>query len=132
MMMRSAVFVGLFSADRLPQEDISIIVFCGHRLIEMLKILLILVVAYILFEFTEHVIFPLYWLITKKQRRSPTGESGMIGQIAEVKEWEGNKGRVFVHGELWNAQSDVPLSPGDEVAIQSVERLTLTVKRSEE
>lgn len=97
----------------------------------MLKILLILVIAYALFEFTEHAIVPIYWLITKKQRRSPSGESGMIDQMAEVKEWNGNKGRVFVHGELWNAQSDVPLNPGDEVVIQSVERLMLTVKLPE-
>jgi len=45
----------------------------------MLKVLLILVVAYILFEFAEHAVIPLIWLITKKSRRSPTGEPGMIG-----------------------------------------------------
>ncbi len=97
----------------------------------MLKVLLILIIAYVLFEFAEHVVIPLIWLITKKQRRSPTGESGMIGLIAEVKEWEGKKGKVFVHGELWNAESDASFGPGDEVDIQSVKRLTLTVKRLE-
>ena len=97
----------------------------------MLKVLLILVLAYILFEFVEHVVIPLYWVIARKQRRSPTGESGMVGLIAEVKEWEGTKGRVFVHGELWNAESDVSFNPGDEVVVQSVKRLVLTVKRLE-
>jgi membrane-bound ClpP family serine protease len=97
----------------------------------MLKILLILVLAYILFELVEHVVIPLYWVLTRKQRRSPTGESGMVGLIAEVKEWEGTKGRVFVHGELWKAESDVSLSPGDEAIVQSVKRLVLTVKRLE-
>ena len=95
----------------------------------MLKILLILVIAYILFEFVEHAVIPLIWLITKKQRLSPTGESGMIGLIAEIKEWEGTKGKVFVHGELWNAESDASFDPGDEAVIQAVERLVLTVKR---
>jgi membrane-bound ClpP family serine protease len=66
----------------------------------MLKILMILVDAYLLFEFVEHAILPLVWLITKKSRRSPTGESGMIGQVAEVRERAGNQGMVFVHGEL--------------------------------
>jgi membrane-bound ClpP family serine protease len=97
----------------------------------MLKILLILVLAYILFELVEHVVIPLYWVLTRKQRRSPTGESGMVGLIAEVKEWKGTKGRVFVHGELWKAESDVSLSPGDEAIVQSVKRLVLTVKRLE-
>jgi membrane-bound serine protease (ClpP class) len=97
----------------------------------MLKVLLILIIAYVLFEFAEHVVIPLYWVISKKQRRSPTGESGMVGLIAEVKEWEGTKGRVFVHGELWKAESDVTFNPGDEVVVQSVRRLVLTVKRQE-
>ena len=95
----------------------------------MLKILLILVIAYILFEVVEHAVIPLIWLITKKQRLSPTGKSGMIGLIAEIKEWEGTKGKVFVHGELWNAESDASFDPGDEAVIQAVERLVLTVKR---
>jgi membrane-bound serine protease (ClpP class) len=97
----------------------------------MLKVLLILVAAYILFEIVEHIIIPLYWVIAKKQKRSPTGESGMVGLIAEVKEWVGTKGRVFVHGELWKAESDTSFEPGDEVVVTSVKRLILTVKRQE-
>jgi membrane-bound serine protease (ClpP class) len=95
----------------------------------MPKILLILVVAYLLFEFAEHVVVPLVLLIMKKQRQSPTGESGMVDQTAEVKHWEGRKGKVFVHGELWNAESDVSFDSGDEVIVESVTRLVLTVKR---
>lgn len=94
----------------------------------MLKALLILVVAYVLFELVEHAILPLIWLVTKKNRLPSTGESGMIGKIAEVKEWEGTKGRVFVHGALWKAESDATFSPGDEAVVQSVKRLKLTVK----
>jgi membrane-bound serine protease (ClpP class) len=94
----------------------------------MLKVLLILVIAYVLFELVEHAVLPLIWLITKRNRLSPTGESGMIGNIAEVKEWGGTKGRVFVHGELWQAESDTPFSPGDEAVVQSVKRLKLIVK----
>ena len=94
----------------------------------MLKILLILVIAYILFEVVEHAVIPLIWLITKKQRLSPTGESGMIGLIAEIKEWEGTKGKVFVHGELWKAESDATFEPGEEAIVLSVKRLVLTVR----
>lgn len=94
----------------------------------MLKVLLILVIAFVLFEFVEHVVLPLIWLITRRKRLSPSGESGMIGKIVEVKEWEGTKGRVFVHGELWQAESDASFNPGDEAVVQSVKRLKLIVK----
>ena len=98
----------------------------------MLKVLLILVAAYILFEIAEHVVIPLVWLITKKNRMSPSGESGMIGLTAEVKEWDGTKGKVFVHGALWKAESNVSFSAGDEVTVHSIRRLVLMVKPAEE
>jgi len=94
----------------------------------MLKIILILIAAYILYEIIEHAVLPLIWLITNRQKKSPSGESGMIGLEAEVREWEGNKGRVFVHGELWRAESNVPLAVGDTVQIQAVKGLTLIVE----
>lgn len=98
----------------------------------MLKVILALFIAYILYEFVEHAVLPLIWLITKRRKKSPTGESGMIGLEAEVKEWEGRKGKVFVHGELWRAESDAPLKPGDMVLVQSIRGLTLIVKYPDE
>ncbi len=98
----------------------------------MLKVIVILIIAYVLYEFVEHAILPLIWLITKRRKRSPTGESGMIGLEAEVKEWEGSKGKVFVHGELWRAKSDAPLKPGDKAFVLSLKGLTLKVKPFEE
>lgn len=94
----------------------------------MLKILIILVIVFVSFEIIEHVIFPLFWLIIKKRKKSVTGEAGMIGEIGKVKEWNKTKGKIFVHGELWDAESEVPLSTGDQAIIQSVEGLTLRVK----
>ena len=52
----------------------------------------------------------------------------MIGEIAEVKEWNNSEGKVFVHGELWWATSEEPLSPGDKAKVQTVKGLTLKVK----
>jgi membrane-bound ClpP family serine protease len=94
----------------------------------MLKIILILIAAYILYEMIEHAVLPLIWLITNRRKKSPSGESGLIGLEAEVKAWEGKKGRVFVHGELWWAESDIPLAVGDTVRIQAVKGLTLLVE----
>ena len=85
-------------------------------------------IAYVSFEIIEHVFIPLFWKILKKRKRSVSGAAGMIGEIGEVKEWNKTEGKVFVHGELWNATSEVPLSPGDKAIIQAVDRLILKVK----
>ena len=90
-------------------------------------IILTLVVGVLLFELIEHVVFPLFWFIKERKRRSVCGVSGMSGKVGEVKQWKKNEGKVFVNGELWKAVSDVPLSPGDRVVIQKVEGLTLEV-----
>lgn len=98
----------------------------------MLKIFLILAGAYLLYEIVEHAVLPLVWLVTKKSKKSPTGPSGMIGQVAQVKQWSGTQGKVFVHGELWQAESEALLKPGDKVLVVSIKGLKLKVKTQEE
>lgn len=94
----------------------------------ILKIFLFIFLAYLLFELIEHVIIPLFWLVQKKKKRPITGDSGLIGEVGEVKEWKDTEGRVFVHGEIWWATSEEPLSPGDKAEVQTVKGLTLKVK----
>lgn len=91
------------------------------------KIILILVIGLVLFELVEHVVFPLFWSIMERKRKSVCGMSGMLGKVGEVKQWQNNEGKVFVNGELWQAVSVAPLVPGDKVVIQKVEGLTLKV-----
>lgn len=94
----------------------------------MLKILIILAVGYVIFEITEHVIIPLIALITHRRKKSVSGPAGMIGEIGKIIEWSEKEGKIFVHGELWNAISEEPLSKGDKVIILEVKGLTLRVK----
>ena len=98
----------------------------------MFKILMILVGAYLLYEIVEHAVLPLIWLITKGGKKSSTGPTGMIGQAAQVKQWSGNQGKVFIHGELWQAESDTPLKPGDKALVLSIKGLKLKVKPLDE
>jgi membrane-bound serine protease (ClpP class) len=62
-------------------------------------------------------------------RRQPvqTGLQTMVGQTAEVRA----PGLVFVDGALWQAHSadDSDLVPGEEVHVESVDGLQLTVRR---
>jgi membrane protein implicated in regulation of membrane protease activity len=59
-----------------------------------------------------------------KRRRSPVGAEALVGQRAVVS----SPTQVRVAGELWEARSDRPLVPTDEVVITAVEGLTLRVE----
>jgi len=58
-----------------------------------------------------------------RRRRSPVGVEALVGQRAVVS----TPGQVRVAGELWEARSDRPLVPGEEVVVRRVDRLTLFV-----
>ena len=98
----------------------------------MKTIILTLVIGFVFFELIEHVVFPLFWFIKDRKRKSVCGVPGMLGKMGEVKQWQQNEGQVFVNGELWQAVSAAPLLPGDRVVIQNVKGLTLGVKPWEE
>ncbi len=94
----------------------------------MKNVIMTLVIGSIVFELVEHVVFPLFWSIKNRKKRSVTGVTGMLEKVVEVKQWEKTEGQVLVNGELWRAVSDVPLLAGDKVVIQNVEGLTLRVE----
>ena len=94
-------------------------------------ILIGLVIGFLLFEFVEHLLFPLACFILGKKRRSTSGAEGMLGKVAEVKRWNRNEGQVLINGELWRAVSDVPLAKGDEAVIYDVKGLILKVRLPE-
>ncbi|MCG2779233.1 MAG: hypothetical protein L6406_26465 [Desulfobacterales bacterium] len=94
----------------------------------MKTIILTLVIGFVLFELVEHVVFPLFWFIKHRKRKSVCGVTGMLGKMGEIKQWQETEGQVFVNGELWRALSDVPLLTGDKAVVQNVDGLTLRVK----
>ena len=57
-----------------------------------------------------------------------TGRRGMIGEVGVAKTDVHAKGRVFVHGEWWNASSDMPIRSGAPVQVVGVDDLKLRVK----
>lgn len=97
----------------------------------LIKILIIAVAAYISFEITEHLIIPLIGKIFWKGKRPLTGPEAMIGKAGRVREWCGNGGKVDVEAEIWNAVSDLSLSPGDEVIVVGIQGLILRVDLSQ-
>jgi membrane-bound serine protease (ClpP class) len=73
----------------------------------------------------------LVWAAVKGQKRKvTTGREGMIGQVAEVKIALKPTGMVLVEGELWKAEMDEgQAQPGEEVIIQKVDNLKLSVTK---
>jgi len=60
--------------------------------------------------------------------RARTGESGLIGEIGTVKLALNPEGKVFVHGELWNARAAAFIEAGSRVRITAVKGLVLEVE----
>ncbi len=72
-------------------------------------------------------------LVVKSQRRKATlGFEGLIGEFGEVRERLDLKGKVFVHGEVWNAEGSERLLPGDRIEVVGHDGMTLKVKRAAE
>jgi membrane-bound serine protease (ClpP class) len=63
--------------------------------------------------------------------RPATGAEGMIGEKGRVMSWSGASGKVFVHGEIWNAESAESFEKGDDVAIKEIKGMVIKVERAE-
>jgi membrane-bound serine protease (ClpP class) len=72
------------------------------------------------------------YLVLRTQRRRPaTGAEGLVGERGIVREAVGSSGKIFVHGEYWNAVSETPLQVGDHIEVVRVEPgLRLRVRRA--
>ncbi|MDO8282804.1 MAG: nodulation protein NfeD [Thermodesulfovibrionia bacterium] len=67
-------------------------------------------------------------LAFKAHRRKPaTGKEELIDSEGEARTDIHEAGRVFIHGELWNAWSDEPIKKGERVIVDAVENLKLKV-----
>ena len=65
------------------------------------------------------------------KHRVTAGQEAMLGARAEVTDWAGLRGHVFLLGERWNATSSQALRAGQQVRIVAVDGLTLTVAPEE-
>lgn len=76
--------------------------------------------------------------VAVRRRRIRAGPENLIGHLGVVRSWDGVTGCVLVEGALWRARSwssedheDV-LRPGDEIVVEGLGGLTVTVRRAEE
>jgi membrane-bound serine protease (ClpP class) len=57
-----------------------------------------------------------------------TGTEGMIGEIGVARTGLEPEGKVFVHGELWNASASSPIAAGARVRVARVDGLRVVVE----
>ncbi|MGD8535408.1 MAG: nodulation protein NfeD [Candidatus Aminicenantes bacterium] len=76
-------------------------------------------------------IFLIYIAIRAHLNRVHTGKEGLVGEIGVVQSALKPEGKVFVHGELWNAEADEDIPKGTKVKVLEVKKnLMLKVTKS--
>lgn len=66
--------------------------------------------------------------VRARQRRRITGAEEMIGLEGQVVAWEGSRGTVRAHGEIWSARGPAALATDQRVRVVTRDGLTLTVE----
>ena len=82
------------------------------------------------FAVASVLIFVLVVGMAIKARRRPvvSGMEELVGAQAIVIDDFNDKGKVSIHGEIWNALSDIALNKGQQVRVTAVKDLTLRVE----
>lgn len=62
------------------------------------------------------------------KQKAVTGEEGLVGEVGVARTPLHPEGKVFVHGELWDAVSSSSVAAGDRVQVHSVDGLRLSVE----
>jgi membrane-bound serine protease (ClpP class) len=59
-----------------------------------------------------------------------TGSQGLVGELGVARTELAPNGKVFVHGELWNARAAKPIHNGDAVRVVAITELELLVEHA--
>lgn len=71
--------------------------------------------------------FLLVLIIRSRGMGVMAGSEGMVGEEGVVTASVAPRGKIEVRGEIWNAESAAPISPGTRVRVRSIQGLMLTV-----
>jgi membrane-bound serine protease (ClpP class) len=78
--------------------------------------------------FTAITVFLLSLAIRARRTKVETGVEGMIGELGSAVTDLSPAGKVFVHGEYWDAVSSRPAPAGARVRVTAINQLKLTVE----
>lgn len=71
----------------------------------------------------------LSYVVKAQFSKVKTGVEGLVGETGVARTPVKEKGKVSVHGELWNAESDEPIAEGERVIVTAVKDMTVKVKK---
>jgi membrane-bound serine protease (ClpP class) len=75
------------------------------------------------------IIFCLWFVSRAQRRRFVSGREGMVGEHGQAVTAVHASGKVFVHGEYWEASAGEPVPAGAEIEVVAVgEQLRLQVR----
>jgi membrane-bound serine protease (ClpP class) len=77
------------------------------------------------------VIFLVTLVIRVQSRKSSVGQEGLVGLIGTAETDVSPEGKVFVHGEIWNARSSDDLDKGSKARVVKVDGMTVVVEKVE-
>jgi membrane-bound serine protease (ClpP class) len=64
--------------------------------------------------------------------RVVSGLEGMTGEKGEVTRFDSGRGKMFVHGELWDVISEDDLKRGDRAEVIRAEGMLLYIKKADD
>ena len=64
--------------------------------------------------------FLLFLVIRAHARKAATGKEGLFGEVGMAQTDLSPEGKVFVHGEIWNAEAAEPIAKGSKVRVVRV------------
>jgi membrane-bound serine protease (ClpP class) len=73
-------------------------------------------------------VFLMTLVLRARSLRVANGSDAMIGEIGVARTLVGPDGKVFVHGELWNASAKTEIAEGARVRVRGVEGLRVMVE----
>ncbi len=76
-------------------------------------------------------VFLMTLVLRAQKNRVATGTEGMLGEIGVARTPLAPEGKVFVHGELWNARANAEVPQGARVRVKRVNGLTVEVERAD-
>jgi membrane-bound serine protease (ClpP class) len=78
--------------------------------------------------FSAITVFLLSLAVRARRNKVVTGWEGMIGETGAAVTELAPEGKVFVHGEYWDAVAARPVAAGARVTVTAIDRLKLTVE----
>jgi membrane-bound serine protease (ClpP class) len=78
--------------------------------------------------FSAITMFLLTIAMRARRNKIATGSEGMVGQLGSAVTELALTGKVFVHGEYWDAVAQRPVAAGAQVRVVGIDRLKLTVE----